>query len=86
MKCSDIKYGTFDCAYNIMLPYFVAGEEPTKYVCIDKCLLREILSLWEMGIKTTGCCCGHGNKDNAFIGVLPYYIPHMKKTWLQSVS
>lgn len=85
MRCSDIGFGTYNCAYNIMLPYLV--KDPTdpdrppfpKTVAIDKCLLPEILKLWELGIKTTGCCCGHGNKNLAFIGVDPRYIGKMKQ-------
>lgn len=84
MKCSEIGFGTYDCAYNVMLPYYVTDptaekkEKQTKVVCIDKCLLPEILKLWEKGIKTTGCCCGHGNPDMAFIGVKDEYIEKMK--------
>ncbi|MGN7818834.1 hypothetical protein ACTJJB_01820 [Chitinophaga sp. 22536] len=36
--------------------------------CIDRCIAEEIMALWMLGIKTTGCCCGH-NTDAAFIGV-----------------
>lgn len=85
MNCSDIGFGTYNCAYNIMLPYLVKDPcEPdrkpfSKMIAVDKCLLPEILSLWEMGIKTTGCCCGHGRHDKAFIGVKSEYIPRMKK-------
>lgn len=84
MKCSDIGFGTYDCAYNIMLPYYVTDptdkthEKQTKTVAIDKCLLPEILLLWEAGIKTTGCCCGHGDHSMAFIGVKDEYIQKMK--------
>jgi hypothetical protein len=49
-----------------------------KYVCIDKCIASEILDLWDAGIETTGCCCGH-NKAVPYIGVLPKYIPNMKE-------
>ena len=53
MKCTDIGFGTYNCAYNIMLPYLVKdptdpkGAPQPKTVAIDKCLLPEILSLWE---------------------------------------
>jgi len=30
-----------------------------KTIGVDKCLADEILSLWDKGIKTRGCCCGH---------------------------
>jgi hypothetical protein len=31
-------------------------------VCVDKCIAKEIEELWRQGVKTTGCCCGHGSK------------------------
>jgi len=71
MKCSDIKFGTYDCAYNIMPPWTY------KYIAIDKCLMKEILELWECGIKTTGCCCGHGDEKMQFIGVEKEYTQRM---------
>lgn len=72
--CADIPFQTYECCYHITLPWLCkypweddSMKEPMT-VSIDKCLLPEILELWEMGIKTTGCCCGHGKKG-AFIGV-----------------
>ena len=42
-----------------------------KYFCyIDECLLEEIKHLWDLGIETNGCCCGHGKVDG-YIGVNP---------------
>ena len=73
IKCKDVNYGSYLCAYTIYLPWSCNSDandaqvEP-KCVAIDKCLLPEIISLWEMGIKTTGCCCGHGRHE-AYIGV-----------------
>lgn len=32
-------------------------------ICIDPCILEEIKVLWDSGIKTRGCCCGHNNPD-----------------------
>lgn len=29
-------------------------------VVVDACLAEEIEELWSKGIRTTGCCCGHG--------------------------
>ena len=74
VPCADIPFQTYECCYHITLPWLCkyhweddSMKEPMT-VSIDKCLLPEILKLWEMGIKTTGCCCGHG-KQGAFIGV-----------------
>lgn len=51
-----------------------------KDVSIDKCLTEEIKTLWFLGIKTTGCCCGHNYKDVWFphISVKDKYIEKMK--------
>lgn len=83
--CNEIKFGTGHCAYAIYLPWKAkfdwedeSKREP-KCVSIDKCLLSEILKLWELGIKTTGCCCGHGDSTKAFIGVSDESIPTMKE-------
>lgn len=74
VPCADIPFQTYECCYHITLPWLCkypweddSMKEPMT-VSIDKCLLPEILGLWEMGIKTTGCCCGHG-KHEPFIGV-----------------
>lgn len=77
MECCDIKYGTYDCAYNIQTPW-ISDDGNAHFIAVDKCLLPEIIKLWEMGIRTTGCCCGHGNKRMAFIGVRNDFIPKMK--------
>ena len=91
MKCNEVPFGTGYCAYAIYLPWKVKFEwedesqRRPKCVSIDKCLLPEIIQLWEMGIKTTGCCCGHGDFSKAFIGVRDEYIDKMKtmgyKVW-----
>jgi hypothetical protein len=85
MNCNEIGFGTYDCVYNIMLPYKTKFEweddnklKP-KYVSIDKCLMHEVILLWEIGIKTTGCCCGHGDSRQPFIGVKKEFIPKMKE-------
>lgn len=47
-----------------------------KEISIDRCLATEINFLWSIGIKTTGCCCGH-NVKLPFIGVEDQYIVKM---------
>lgn len=37
-------------------------------ILVDECLGDEIESLWNKGIRTAGCCCGHG-KYLGFINV-----------------
>lgn len=53
-----------------------------KSICFDMCLASELIHLWNIGIITTGCCCGkHNNSldNSSFIGVLPEFIPKMKE-------
>lgn len=84
IPCNKIEFQSYSCAYHIYLPWKCkfAWEDDSKLepklVSIDKCLLPEILKLWELGVKTTGCCCGHGDKSKAFISVHPKWIKTMK--------
>lgn len=84
IKCKDIDFGTYKCSYTIYLPWLCKylwedeSERRPKKVCIDKCLLPEILDLWEKGIRTTGCCCGHGSREKAYIGVYSEDVQKMK--------
>lgn len=43
---------------------------------IDDCLVDEILHLWDIGIHTRGCCCGH-QKQSGYIEVERTDIPKM---------
>ena len=84
MRCQDVKFDSYGCAYSIYLPYKVEGykvegqKEGAKLVAVDKCLLPEILQLWEMDIKTTGCCCGH-DKLKPFISVKKEFVKQMEE-------
>ena len=55
----------YNCAKTILyppenfIPYNCCEGYKTS-VQVDDCLSEEIKDLWSKGIKTTGCCCGHG--------------------------
>lgn len=44
------------------------GVSPT--VCVDNCIVDAIEILWDKGIETTGCCCGH-NIERGWVNVHP---------------
>ena len=53
-----------------------------KVIGFDKCLANELFYLWDLGIITTGCCCGRHkgqSGETAYIGVIDKFIPKMKK-------
>ena len=63
-----------------------------KHIGFDMCLARELFYLWDLGIITTGCCCGHharceyapgifneGDGSHSYIGVAEEFIPKMKR-------
>jgi hypothetical protein len=64
--CVDVEMGSYKNQVP-MVPFW--KDEP---IGIDKCLSSEISDLWDDGIVTTGCCCGH-NKAIPMINVLPEY-------------
>jgi hypothetical protein len=46
--------------------------------CLDRCVAEEVMALWQLGVRTTGCCCGHRGVCPAFIGVHDDHIFAMK--------
>ena len=55
-----------------------------KTICVDMCIVPEIKYLWDIGITTTGSCCGHmktyaNGNSIGFIGVIDSDIDRMKK-------
>lgn len=36
------------------------SDEYKTHIEVDDCIADEVEELWNRGIKTTGCCCGHG--------------------------
>jgi hypothetical protein len=50
------------------------GNPPT--VCVDNCIVEAIRQLWDRGIETTGCCCGH-NFERGWVNVHPDDYPAM---------
>lgn len=42
----------------------------SSQVCIDPCIEDVIKYLWDKGIETLGCCCGH-NVINGYVDVHP---------------
>ncbi len=95
MKCdcdvNVVKIQEYQRSVAILVPDFITlkmnNPEQTirESVCIDACLVSEILELWRKGIVTTGCCCGH-NQGLAYIGVEDEFIPKMKELGYEVVQ
>jgi len=72
--CINVKCQTYDNQVKLVAPVWSSKD----YICVDTCLMNEILVLWNRGIITTGCCCGH-NYLEPYIGVTDEFIPLMKE-------
>jgi hypothetical protein len=80
-KCINIEAGTYENQVELPRPDHMIGQtygSASDTICVDSCLSGEIQLLWELGISTTGCCCGH-NYLPPFIGVIDEDIPKMKE-------
>lgn len=69
IQCAEAGQGTYRCYVTV----------PGYNISCDKCLATEIRMLNDAGIRTIGCCCGHG-ADVGYIQVDPQYFDEMK--WL----
>lgn len=81
-NCINIEIGSYHNQVEVvdlpnqMIDYRAKQGLPFS-VCIDACIVDEVKELWDKGITTTGCCCGH-NKVDGYIGVIDSDIPKMK--------
>ena len=57
IHCRSVGYGTYDCY-----------EDTIHGFSVESCLVGEVNNLVNRGIRTIGCCCGHG-KDRPYIQV-----------------
>lgn len=64
-----------------LIPYNI-GSGFKNTIPVDECLADEIENLWENGIRTCGCCCGHG-VWLGFIEVIEKDIPKMEQMGYQ---
>ena len=51
------------------LPDWVIPEKKTRTISVDKCIVSQLLTLWEEGVHTLACCCGH--QDVSLFGGTP---------------
>ena len=80
-NCVNVKMGSYDNQVELLRPKCMIGRTEgttSNTICIDKCIAEEIKYLWSLGIRTTGCCCGH-NKQEGYIGVIGKDMEIMKK-------
>jgi hypothetical protein len=75
--CKNVALGSYDnqIQINNLPPHMSAFKAA---ICLDACISQEVQDLWDLGITTTGCCCGH-NQIAGFIGVIDEDIPKMKE-------
>lgn len=72
--CVNVEMGSYDAQIEMVPPWGV--REDGRGICVDACIALEVHRLWQQGIRTTGCCCGH-NTAPAYIGVREEHIPGM---------
>ena len=73
-KCKNVELGSYDNQIELEAPSHMKNRQIGscmtigEIICVDKCIADEVQSLWDKGITTVGCCCGH-NKIYSYIKV-----------------
>ena len=49
-------------AMNNAHPEYGHDAEGRMCFALDKCIVPAVEALWAVGIRTIGCCCGHGSQ------------------------
>ena len=76
--CRKSKLQEYDCQV-FTKPRWKSSH---NVIGFDKCLANELFHLWDLGIITTGCCCGNHIEDkinSSYIGVQEKFILKMKE-------
>lgn len=68
-SCGSVDFGEYSAMVDVVTP-------TGKRINIDKCIYSEIEGLWENGITTIECCCGH-NKTSSYVAVVEKDMPKM---------
>lgn len=77
MACGVIVTPTVELRHNN------PSQTVRKAVSIDMCIVAEVYRLWQNGVITKGCCCGHGDSVG-HIAVSVESIPIMKRLGYKS--
>jgi hypothetical protein len=75
--CKNIEVGSYCNQVELVPPSWWLSSHKT--ICVDRCLELEVKFLWGLGIRTTGCCCGHNGNGIPYIGVEDEDIATMKE-------
>jgi len=83
LKCRRSVIQEYGCMVCVRPPW----ESSHKWIGFDMCLAKELFYLWDLGIITTGSCCGCHTYENekvengerSYIGVTEEFIPKMKE-------
>ncbi len=43
-------------------PEYACDDEGRACFRLDGCIVAAVEALWAAGVKTLGCCCGHGSQ------------------------
>ncbi len=72
-KCHNVALGSYGNQVVLDRPAHMLGRTEgssnQESICVDTCIATRIGQLWSRGIRTTGCCCGHGDQP-AYVGVI----------------
>ncbi len=81
MACPNCFGADWQQQAHLVFPPHMYKENGGYYIekdscCVDLCLKEEILNLWDKGVCTCGCCCGHGI-GCGFVDVIEEHVPKM---------
>ena len=49
------------------MPEWLDKGKENRTVCVDECIVDQIMILWSNKIETLGCCCGHNKNKPSLI-------------------
>jgi hypothetical protein len=78
-------FGTYNNKEKLTIPYEWETSKQSREIMVDSCMVTEIKWLWNNGIRTIECCCGHG-VNNGYICVDDPFVEKMELLGYQNLK
>ena len=58
-----------DSSFDPEHPEYGIDAEGRRCFVLDACIVPAVEAVWAAGMKTLGCCCGHGQRSGGVISL-----------------
>ena len=85
LLCGGVEFGVGKNKVKIQIPDSWETNKKSRIISVDVCMVVDLKNLWDKGIRTVECCCGH-NRVDGYIAVDDKSIPLMLEMGYKNIT